>query len=161
MTADSGARVARTPLTPHGDADGDPVRVRTTVEGSGPMRSGPGDGGHEESVASPAAAPRPAADRPPVVVYLAADAFTQARAVAGDGFPIEDAVAWAIQRGQMSRTPRPGEPSLGRDERLVRPFDVPWVAVVSVVRAAGDGGRRRRTRSTWRVVRLVPVGEGA
>lgn len=88
-----------------------------------------------------------------VLVYLDHRAEAEALRVA-PSVCIEPIVERAIARGRLSRQPRDGEPELAEGERLVRPFDDPgWVAVVR-----RHGGRvRQRSRSCWRIVRVVPV----
>jgi hypothetical protein len=118
-------------------------------EGS-PLDGTAADAGRAEDVAP---GPTPAPRGRDILVYLDIGAVEQARAVAGDDVVVEPMVERAIARGRLSRTPRPGEPGLRDGERLARPFDVSWVAVVR-----RHGGRqRRRSRSCWRIVRLVPA----
>jgi hypothetical protein len=88
-----------------------------------------------------------------VLVYASAEVLRGVRPVIGVDL-VEPLIERMIARGRLSRTPRPGEPELAGDERLVRPFNGEgWVAVVRP-----HGGRKRRRRaSCWRLLRVVRV----
>jgi hypothetical protein len=88
------------------------------------------------------------------LVFAPAHVIDAARPVIGEQTCLEQHVARAIARGQVSATPRENEPRLRRGERLVRPFDCSWVAVVT--RGPGRLVRDRQPQA-WHVVRVCEV----